>query len=116
VAEGTDAGSAVYGQSWDQGPADFNNAGGLSPYGTMAQGGNMWEWTETAYAYGQELRGGPAVGNSESLESSCIHTGLEPTSENYFFGFRVASVPEPSALSLLAVGLGVVLRRRRRTV
>ncbi|NBQ65151.1 MAG: PEP-CTERM sorting domain-containing protein [Verrucomicrobia bacterium] len=28
----------------------------------------------------------------------------------------VISVPEPSALSLLAVGLGVVLRRRRRTV
>jgi hypothetical protein len=27
-----------------------------------------------------------------------------------------SSVPEPSALSLLAVGLGVVLRRRRRTV
>jgi hypothetical protein len=27
-----------------------------------------------------------------------------------------SSVPEPSALSLLAVGLGVVLRRRRKTV
>jgi hypothetical protein len=27
-----------------------------------------------------------------------------------------SSVPEPSALSLLAIGLGVVLRRRRRTV
>jgi probable HAF family extracellular repeat protein len=26
------------------------------------------------------------------------------------------TIPEPSALSLLAVGLGVVLRRRRRTV
>ena len=26
------------------------------------------------------------------------------------------TVPEPSALSLLAVGLGLVLRRRRRTV
>ena len=30
--------------------------------------------------------------------------------------FRLGSVPEPSALSLLVVGLGVVLRRRRRTV
>lgn len=29
---------------------------------------------------------------------------------------EVALLPEPSALSLLAVGLGVVLRRRRRTV
>jgi hypothetical protein len=112
VAEGTDTGSAVYAQSWDQGPADFNNAGGLSPYGTVAQGGNMWEWTETAYAYGQELRGGPAVGNSDSLESSYIHLGLDPTRENYFFGFRVAMVPEPSSLSLLALGGVVVLRRR----
>lgn len=30
--------------------------------------------------------------------------------------WQTAVVPEPSALSLLAVGLGVVLRRRRRTV
>jgi hypothetical protein len=30
--------------------------------------------------------------------------------------YTTESVPEPSALSLLAVGLGVVLRRRRRTV
>jgi hypothetical protein len=30
--------------------------------------------------------------------------------------FLVGQVPEPSALSLLAVGLGVVLQRRRRTV
>ena len=30
--------------------------------------------------------------------------------------FTTAVVPEPSALSLLAVGLGVVLRNRRRTV
>jgi hypothetical protein len=32
----------------------------------------------------------------------------------YFTNFQI--IPEPSALSLLAVGLGVVLRRRRRTV
>jgi hypothetical protein len=29
------------------GPADIDNAGGLSPYGTMAQGGNVWEWVAT---------------------------------------------------------------------
>jgi hypothetical protein len=33
-----------------------------------------------------------------------------------FQGYTLGSVPEPSALSLLAIGLGVVLRRRRRTV
>ena len=47
VANGTAANTAVYnGQS---GPADINNAGGLSPYGTMAQGGNVWELMETEY-------------------------------------------------------------------
>ena len=30
------------------GPADITNAGGLSPYGTMGQGGNVWEWMESA--------------------------------------------------------------------
>lgn len=32
------------------------------------------------------------------------------------FGASEVGVPEPSSLSLLAIGLGVVLRRRRRTV
>ena len=27
-----------------QGPADITIAGGLSPYGTMGQGGNVFEW------------------------------------------------------------------------
>ena len=63
VASGTAANTAVYnGQS---GPADIDNAGGLSAYGTMGQGGNVWEWMETAYdgtnntaGENRELRGG----------------------------------------------------------
>lgn len=47
VASGTDSGTAVYdGQS---GPADVNLSGGLSPYGTMGQNGNVWEWSESAF-------------------------------------------------------------------
>lgn len=45
VEGGTGQNTAVYGQ--EVGPADINNAGGLSPYGTMAQGGNVWEYQET---------------------------------------------------------------------
>ncbi|MEI6538751.1 MAG: hypothetical protein WCO86_04380 [Planctomycetota bacterium] len=42
VASGTDANTAVYdGQS---GPADVNLTGGLSPYGIMGLGGNVFEW------------------------------------------------------------------------
>ncbi|MFN5271930.1 MAG: SUMF1/EgtB/PvdO family nonheme iron enzyme, partial [Planctomycetota bacterium] len=46
VASGTTAGTAVYdGQS---GPADVNLAGGLSPYGVMGLGGNVFEWEESS--------------------------------------------------------------------
>ena len=41
VASGTGAGTAVYSQSFEAGPADITNAGGLSSYGTMAQSGNV---------------------------------------------------------------------------
>jgi len=42
IASGTAANTALYcGQG---GPADITSAGGLSPYGTMAQGGNVYEW------------------------------------------------------------------------
>lgn len=44
---GTDADTAVYSQSPLQGPADVMRAGGMSPYGTVGQGGNVWEWMET---------------------------------------------------------------------
>ena len=41
--------------------------------------------------------------------------GSSADTEASLFSVQVSSLPEPSALSLLAVGLGVVLRRRRRT-
>ncbi len=44
VVSGTASGTAVYRLLT---PADIIEAGGLSPYGTMAQGGNVYEWNET---------------------------------------------------------------------
>jgi len=119
VAGGTAANTAVYnGQS---GPADITSAGGLSAYGTMGQGGNVWEWNETAYdgnnntaGESRELRGGSWRDVSSSLDASSPG-GFDPTFEYFSLGFRVASVPEPSALSLLAIGLsGLALVRRRK--
>jgi formylglycine-generating enzyme required for sulfatase activity len=46
VASGT-SGAVYNGQS---SPADITSAGDLSPYGTMGQGGNVWEWMETNYS------------------------------------------------------------------
>jgi formylglycine-generating enzyme required for sulfatase activity len=121
VAGGTAANTAVYGQSSSTGPADITSAGGLSAYGTMGQGGNVWEWNETAYdgtnntaGESLELRGCSWINGSGGLVAS-FRGSSDPTNENIYNGFRVASVPEPSALSLLAVGLGglAILRRRR---
>jgi len=122
VADGTAANTAVYLQTKINGPADITNAGGLSSYGTMAQGGNAWEVMETAAdgindAAGKQraIRGGGWDSpGSQDVDASHYST-LDPTGAGYLRGFRVASVPEPSALSLLAIGLsGLAMIRRRK--
>lgn len=121
VASGTTAGTAVYNQSFTQGPADVGNAGGLSPYGTMGQGGNVLEWMEGAYDLvndsGSEVRGvrgGNWFYSAGSLEASFRNNG-DPTVESDYLGFRVAAVPEPmeSAGVIGVAALGFALWRRR---
>ena len=121
VAGGTAADTAVYGQSSSTGPADITSAGGLSAYGTMGQGGNVWEWNETAYdgtndtaGENRELRGG-SWSSSVSYYLGAWSRSLDsPSYEVNFFGFRVASVPEPSTGLLVLLGLSGLLLRRRR--
>jgi len=121
VISGTAGNTAVYGQSEATGPADITSAGGLSAYGTMGQGGNVWEWNETAFDGSNNIVGEDRVlrGGAWSYDSSFLGASFRPsqfpTNDNVDIGFRVASVPEPSALSLLAIGLGglAMLRRRR---
>jgi formylglycine-generating enzyme required for sulfatase activity len=85
----------------------------------MGQGGNVWEWMETAYdginsnvGEGRDLRGDSFT--STSKISASVRSLSNPSGETIEFGFRVASVPEPSALSLLAIGLGILFRRSRK--
>jgi formylglycine-generating enzyme required for sulfatase activity len=121
VASGTEANTAVYLRQ--SGPADITRAGGLSPYGTMAQGGNAWEWVETAYDGSnntareeREIRGGGYEVHSTDDLRPGARADVDPNTDWWGSGgFRVASVPEPSALSLLAIGLaGLALIRRRK--
>ena len=122
VASGTNAGTAVY-LGATSSPAIVNSAGGLSPYGTMAQGGNVWDWLETADdginnspSEDRALRGGGWGGNAAVLRSD-DRDWWAPSDEYSFIGFRVASVPEPSTYALLAfaaAGLGAQLLRFRR--
>jgi formylglycine-generating enzyme required for sulfatase activity len=122
VASGTAANTAVYKSNPVvlTGPADITSAGGLSPYGTMGQGGNVWEWNETAQdginntvTEYRGTRGGQYGSLSNNISSSVNGANL-PTHQDVVTGFRVASVPEPSALSLLAIGLGGLALVRRR--
>jgi len=122
VASGTGSGTAVYDQLWSAGPADITNAGGLSPFGTMGQNGNVWEWGESGSTPPNDsadesrvARGGAWYSDSSYLQSSSRYS-YSPTFENNAgLGFRVAAVPEPSGLSLMVIGaLGLLLKRKRR--
>ncbi len=126
VASGTDAGTAVYnGQS---GPADVNLAGGLSPYGVMGLGGNVFEWEESSFdlanssgSSSRGIRGGVWYNGSSGLSSSARDI-LYPSFEFNDIGFRVASlsssappaVPEPSMMVIGTLfGLGGLMAKRR---
>jgi formylglycine-generating enzyme len=86
-----------------------------SPYGTFDQGGNVWEWTETAVGASRGLRGGTWGHASLYLRASYSDNG-DPTAENYHLGFRVATVPEPSAVFLIVCGVVAFPTRRRKSV
>lgn len=89
--------------------------------GTFDMIGNVWEWMENPYndsSYGTTSNRGWRGGSFDSghlmLTSSYRLANAVPQSENDwdFTGFRVASVPEPATLLLL--GLGAVILRKRR--
>jgi formylglycine-generating enzyme required for sulfatase activity len=124
VAGGTTAGTAVYNQ---YGPADVNLAGGLSPYGVMGLGGNVFEWEEGSFdlanSSGSSSRGfrGGNWGFVPFDLSSSSRNNVSPTYEDWAVGFRVASlsssaaaVPEPSMMVIGTLfGLGGLVAKRR---
>ena len=110
VEQGTDANTAVYGGCFiwcehptsprPSGPAPIDQAGGLSLYGTMAQGGNVAEWQETEADLNNDdpsgdrgIRGGFwAAVSAESFSANAWDMGGVPPNVDYpSFGFRVAS-------------------------
>ncbi len=114
---GDTAFDAVFNQGYDQGqPNSVDNAGVLSAYGTMGQGGNVWEWNETAIGSYRGLRGGLWLLNSGHLLASYRHGGIVPTYESSYLGFRVASVPEPASIWLMLGGglAGLYWWKRRK--
>jgi formylglycine-generating enzyme len=121
---GNNANFSVYGGSpeytigspyWMTEVGAFTNSD--SPYGTFDQGGNVFEWNETAVTDSSRvLRGGSWVSESDFLLASYRIDYVYPTLENYNIGFRVATVPEPGSLTLMLCGalVGLFFWRRRK--
>ncbi len=93
---------------------EFENSD--SPYGTFDQGGNLWEWNETAISSSRGVRGGHWSHYSRSLLASNRYLYSPTYEDHYGFGFRVASVPEPGGIALLLSGAiaGLIWWKRRR--
>lgn len=95
-----------------------------SAYGTFDQGGNVWEQNDSlSLGNVRTIRGGSWSSFDFYLASdfSSVFDPTNPGNDLAGIGFRVATVavPEPTSLTLAAVGamtaIGIALRRRKRS-
>ncbi len=93
------------------------NTGTQEQNGSFDMMGNVWEWNETLIdGSNRVLRGGSyysSPGGSSLAASYRNHNGV-PDYEGYEVGFRVAEIPEPASMLLLAFGGLAILGRRRK--
>jgi formylglycine-generating enzyme required for sulfatase activity len=107
AANGYDDGFAVTGSpSFDLSQNYLTDVGAysqaVSPYGTMDQGGNVWEWNESLFATTQYrgMRGSSWFSGASQL-AAATRESERPFIGFSHIGFRVATiVPEPSAVIL----------------
>jgi formylglycine-generating enzyme len=89
--------------------------GAIEQNGTFDMMGNVHEWNETVTGYlAWGVQGGQYYDTNTAFlaASSNKRNGTSGSGEYVDLGFRVASVPEPGTMVLLAVG-GLVARRVR---
>jgi len=93
VARATYMGSCSWG-----GVSNHSSVGGAATpswFGTLDQGGNVWEWLEDAPA-GGDLRGGGFVSILETLASD-ISIPFPPLEPRHKIGIRLAELPDADA-------------------
>lgn len=88
--------------------------GSESFYGTNDQTGNVLEWTDTVTGSSRVLRGGTWASDESGLRSSLRESNDPSMVGDYVYGFRVASVPEPSPILLAMCFSGMLLIKRKR--
>jgi hypothetical protein len=105
VASGTGAGTVVYNQGDASPPATVDNTGGLSPYGTRGQTGNVGEFKESAYdglnnsPTKSRVRGGGRWYFDQSQLDSSFRVEHDPSYTSAGVGFRVASASTPIVMN-----------------
>ncbi len=107
--------------SFDQSHTPWSVGSGAEELnGTYDMMGNVWELMESPHAdpnYGTDSfrtrRGSSSQSGGVSHLPSSMRTSDDPINQYGDYGFRVASVPEPSGLALLSLG-GLLAARRRR--
>lgn len=88
-------------------------ADSFGPWGTFDQGGLLYQWTDTllttSYSGFAMMNSSFLSSSSDQLKSNYPVYPWSPANQYNFFGFRVAKVPEPSAMCLLLIGAGLCL-------
>jgi formylglycine-generating enzyme required for sulfatase activity len=88
-----------------------------SPYGTLDQGGNVYEWNESQFfGFFRGIRGGSWDGEPADYAHAAAWIIDNPSNESTYggaLGFRVATIPEPTTTLLLFTGALALLQQRR---
>jgi formylglycine-generating enzyme required for sulfatase activity/tRNA A-37 threonylcarbamoyl transferase component Bud32 len=105
AARGSDKRAFPWGNSWESGKANANNAGkdftevgkftGASPFGVYDMAGNAWEWTSSEYkAYpGGTLPPNPLKGDLRVIRGGSFESTSQYASATYRAGWAAQGAP-----------------------